>query len=270
MRYTQNEMNELLRLYKLYLDRKPGGSIPNLHNEDLRDLIFNYNIFNYLDLRDADFTNTFLKGCSFQCVHAQNAIFEHTHLNGAFFNSSQLEYTNFNNSRLSYVKFDHSNLMRATFDGANLTYADFTDANLKETSFNRATLFGADFHTAKNIPNQVVEITNIVPPVGTEFVGYKYCLNDVIAKLLIPSGSKRSNATTNKCRAEYVKVLEVIGADVGIHSICNKTEYRVGDIIKCDHWEENRWIENGDHINFFLTLEEVKEYKKTFMLKSST
>jgi len=62
------------------------------------------------------------------------------------------------------------------------------------------------------------------------------------------------------CRAEYVKVLEVIGDTLGRSRHDNTTEYRVGSIVRCDKWEENRWIECDGGIHFFLTRIEAEKY----------
>ena len=80
-------------------------------------------------------------------------------------------------------------------------------------------------------------------------------------KLLVGKKAKRSNATGRKCRAEYVKVLAVIGAEVGISKHDNKTEYRAGAIVQCDKWEEDRWVECGGGIHFFITRIEAENYE---------
>jgi hypothetical protein len=78
--------------------------------------------------------------------------------------------------------------------------------------------------------------------------------------LTVPSKARRSNATGRKCRAEFVKVLDVIGAEVGISKHDGKTEYRKGKIVRCDKWEEDRWIECGGGIHFFITRYEAENY----------
>ena len=77
---------------------------------------------------------------------------------------------------------------------------------------------------------------------------------------MIGEKARRSNASGRKCRAEYVEVLEVIGAEVGISQHDNKTEYRVGKIVRCDKWNEDRWTECSGGIHFFLTRIEAENY----------
>lgn len=92
------------------------------------------------------------------------------------------------------------------------------------------------------------------------FTGWKKCKNGVLVKLQIPAKAKRSSATSRKCRAEFVEVLEVIGADIGISRHDGVTAYKKGEIVKCDKWEGDRWIECGGGINFFITRKEAEEY----------
>jgi len=82
----------------------------------------------------------------------------------------------------------------------------------------------------------------------------------VIVKVQIPAEAKRSNATGRKCRAEFVDVLEVINAEVGISQHDNKTKYIAGTRVTCDTWCEDRWQECAGGIHFFITREEAEAY----------
>ena len=97
-------------------------------------------------------------------------------------------------------------------------------------------------------------------PVDGPIWGWKKCRNNVLVKLVVGDTAKRSHASGRKCRAEHVKVLEVIGAEVG-KSIHNETvEYRVGEIVRCDSWNADRWTECGGGIHFYLTKEEAENH----------
>jgi hypothetical protein len=111
--------------------------------------------------------------------------------------------------------------------------------------------------------------TSIVPQVG-QFIAWKQCCDGVIVKLMIGKNARRSCATGRKCRAEYVKVLEVIGAEVGL-ALFNgpytdglkhpRTEYHVGKIVRCDKWNEDRWQECGGGIHFYLSKQEAEAHQ---------
>ena len=154
-------------------------------------------------------------------------------------------------------------LRRADLRWASLQGADLQGADLRWASLRGADLFGADLQGAHlqgaiNIPNYVFVTTSITPE--GQFIGWKKCRDEIIVKLMVGKNAKRSNSTGRKCRAEYVKVLEVIGGEVGVSLHDGKTEYRVGRIVRCDKWENDRWVECGGGIHFYLTREEAEEH----------
>ena len=128
-----------------------------------------------------------------------------------------------------------------------------------------ADLYGANLRGAKNIPEfQLVE--TIIVPEG-DIIGWKKCQNNVLVKVLIPKEAKRSNASGRKCRAEYVKVLELIDmsdkrkkVEVALSTYNGKTEYRKGETVKCNKWDEERFNECSGGIHFFITREEAEDY----------
>ena len=150
---------------------------------------------------------------------------------------------------------------RTNLGDANLGGAYLIDANLIGADLRGANLRGAnlgDVKDADKMQDILISHTSICPE-GT-VIGWKKCNGDVIVKLEIPAEAKRSNATGRKCRAEYAKVLEVIGADVGISRHDGKTEYRKGGIVKPDAWDDNRWDECSNGIHFFITRLEAENY----------
>lgn len=122
----------------------------------------------------------------------------------------------------------------------------------------RADLQGANLQGAKNIPDYVGSVTSITA--AGNITGWKKCQNDVIVKLLIPAKAKRSNATGRKCRAEYAKVVEVIGGDGKTATTDRGGVYTVGKIVKPDSWDEDRWTECSHGIHFFITRYEAEYY----------
>ena len=149
-----------------------------------------------------------------------------------------------------------ANLQGANLQGANLQGANLQGADLRGANLWRADLRWANLQGAINIPNYVSVTTSITPE--GQFIGWKKCRDEIIVKLMVGKNAKRSNSTGRKCRAEYVKVLEVIGGEVGVSLHDGKTEYRVGRIVRCDKWENDRWVECGGGIHFYLTREEAE------------
>ena len=182
------------------------------------------------------------------------AVKQRVDLYGANLSDANLRSADLYGANLSGANLSDANLRSADLHGANLSGANLSDANLRSANLSDANLYGA-----KEIPQLIAAQTSIVPEHGP-FFGWKKCKAGVIVKLAIGLKAKRSNSTGRKCRAEYVKVLEVIGAEFGISQHDNKTEYRVGSIVRCDKWEENRWVECGGGIHFFLTRIEAENY----------
>jgi hypothetical protein len=152
-----------------------------------------------------------------------------------------------------------ANLRSADLRGADLRSADLRGADLYGANLSGADLYGADLSGAKNIPILAAAQSSIVPESG-QFTGWKKCKDGALVRLMVGRNARRSNAAGRKCRAEYVKVMEVIGAEIGISQHDNKTEYGVGKIVRCDKWNEDRWVECGGGIHFFLTRVEAENY----------
>ena len=121
----------------------------------------------------------------------------------------------------------------------------------------RANLAGAYLAGAKNADFAIAQ-TRILPE--GDLIGWKKCMQDVIVKLRIPEAAKRSHAFGRKCRAEYADVVEVIGADVGISKHDSSTEYRVGQRVIPDRFDENWAEECSSGIHFFITRLEAENY----------
>jgi hypothetical protein len=158
-----------------------------------------------------------------------------------------------------------ANLRGANLYGANLRGANLYGADLRGADLGGADLYGANLRGANlgEKPEQQLWFvqTRILPSDG-DFVGWKKCRNDVIVKLRIPADAKRSHAFGRKCRAEFAEVLEVIGAEVGTTSAHGpKTEYRVGEIVRPNSFDENWMEECAPGIHFFITRAEAEAYQ---------
>ena len=171
---------------------------------------------------------------------------------------ANLQGANLQGANLQGANLQGADLSRANLRGADLFWANLRRADLRWADLRGADLRGANLQGAINIPNYVSVTTSITPE--GQFIGWKKCRDEIIVKLMVGKNAKRSNSTGRKCRAEYVKVLEVIGGEVGVSLHDGKTEYRVGRIVRCDKWENDRWVECGGGIHFYLTREEAEEH----------
>ena len=86
-------------------------------------------------------------------------------------------------------------------------------------------------------------------------------------ELLILDNSKRSSATTLKCRCDKAKVLEIINIETGenINSVSSDYDknfiYTVGEIVKVDNFDNDRWNECTTGIHFFVNKANAINYK---------
>ena len=150
------------------------------------------------------------------------------------------------------------NLHGAELPCANLSYANLNDANLRE----------ANLRKAKNVP--------FIPfscPSDGSFVAWKKILRyrenyigSFLVKLLIPEDAKRCSATTEKCRCDKAKVLEITNTitneKVDVITNVNKTicEYKVGKMAYPDSFDEDRWNECSNGIHFFTNRQSALDF----------
>ena len=141
-------------------------------------------------------------------------------------------------------------LCGAVLRGAVLRGADLCGANLRY----------ANLRGAKNIP-----FFPLACPSDGAFLGWKR-VNGCLVKLFIPEDAKRSSATTNKCRCDKAKVLEITNLTTKerFDEIINKRYapcvYKVGEMVYPDSFDDDRWNECSNGIHFFIDKQEAVEY----------
>ena len=185
-------------------------------------------------------------------------------LRGAYLQGADLRYADLRGADLRGADLRYANLWDANLQGANLQDANLRGANLQDANLWGANLQGADLQGANlwgadlDFTCEAFQKTRILPE--GSIIGWKKCKNDVIVKLRIPEGAKRSHAFGRKCRAEWVEVLEVFGGDVGISKHDGITEYRKGTIVKPASFSEEWQNECAPGIHFFITRAEAEAY----------
>ena len=149
-----------------------------------------------------------------------------------------------------------ANLREANLYGANLYGANLREANLYGTN-----LYGANLCEAKNIP-----FIPLVCPERGSFTAFKKC-GSYIIELLIPQDAKRCSATTRKCRASYAKVVAITnmdGSQAEVDHVTNHAyepiEYKIGEYVHPDSFDDDRWNECSHGIHFFINRQEAVEY----------
>lgn len=163
------------------------------------------------------------------------------------------------NNKLKVVLEKHQKWLNKQKEGV---CANLSGANLRNADLRNANLHDVDLSDVKNIPFLPQLI--ICPPEGS-FTAYKKLANSCVAKLLIPEDAKRSNATTRKCRCDKALVVAIYdnnGNEVkyGVSNYNNTFHYEVGQMVRVDNFDENRWNECSTGIHFFMSKQEAIDY----------
>ena len=149
--------------------------------------------------------------------------------------------------------------IRADLIGADLSGADLSGAYLSGADLSGAYLRGVRY-------DENTAFFALQCPEEGSFIGYKICKEYKIVKLLITEDAKRSSATTRKCRASKVKVLEITNIEntEKYETAISKHDagfiYEVGKTIEIADFDEDRWNECSKGIHFFITRDEAVQY----------
>ena len=169
-----------------------------------------------------------------------------------------------------------ANLRNADLRGADLSNADLYGADLSEANLYRANLSDANLSGANlsyaNLSGTKNPNCPIVCPEEGSFIAFKkaYNMNRTkcyIIKLEIPSDAMRCSATSRKCRCSKAKVISITNidgtetnVDAAYSGYDSEFEYRVGEIVKVDNFDTDRWHECAPGIHFFITRKEAVDY----------
>lgn len=228
----------ILEKHKAWLRGKAGGKRADLRGVDLRGV----------DLRGANLHKADLRGANLY--------------------RADLRGTNLCEANLHRANLRGADLHRADLYGADLRGANLYGANLREANLYKTNLYGADLCGAKHIPQYICPL--VCPSEGS-FTGFKkaniYPINmEVIVKLRITETAKRSSATTRKCRCSEAEVISVESVNGKGTFQCARSKYnhdfiyKVGEVVKAEDFDEDRWNECSTGIHFFITREEAVNY----------
>ena len=192
-------------------------------------------------------------------VDLSNINLNHSDLRGADLSGANLIGANLSDANLSGADLYCANLSDANLSGANLNDANLCCANLSRANLRCASLRNVkcDEHTA---------FYALQCPEEGSFIGYKKA-HGYIVKLEILADAKRSSATSRKCRCSAAKVLSITTVDGSeeVKEIASDRDsdfiYRVGEIVRVDNFDEDRWNECSTGIHFFITRREAEQYR---------
>lgn len=248
-----NEIREMLEQHRLWLNCN-GGERINLHSVDLRNTDLHD-----ANLHGANLTGAWLDGADLSCADLSCAILRNADLHNANLVSANLQSAVLRDADLSGADLGWANLCNT-----DLSYANLYGANLLNANLYGADIYGGILDNVKY--NCHTNFFALQCPEEGSFIGYKKA-RGYIVKLEILSNAKRSSATTRKCRCSAAKVLSITtldGKDDGTQSVSSDRDrnfvYQVGEIVRVDDFDENRWNECSTGIHFFITRDEAVEY----------
>ena len=256
---NKHEIQEILEQHQLWLNNK-GGKRADLRGVDLRGAdLRNANLHN-AELREANLQDVWLCGADLSYADLRYA-----HLRNADFHNANLISANLLDADLYAADLSGANLAWANLDNTDLSYANLYGANLLDANLHNACLYGGILDNVKY--NSCTNFFALQCPEEGSFIGYKKA-GDHIVKLEILSDAKRSSATTRKCRCSAAKVLSITtldGRDDGTQFMRSNRDsdfmYQIGEIVRVDDFDENRWNECSTGIHFFITRDEAVEYQ---------
>ena len=221
--------------------------------DQIRNADFSGANFSRADFSGADFRHANFSGADFGYADFRDADFRHADFSGADFSGANFSYANFRDANFGYANFSY----------ANFGYANFRDANFGYANFSGADFSRADFSI---IINENTFGLTINCPLEGSFIGYKKTGGYIIV-LEICSDSKRSSATTYKCRASKTKTIRIENIDKTIADITKISSgydsnfiYEIGKINEVNNFDDNRWNECSTGIHFFMSRQMAVNY----------
>ena len=251
---TKGKLQDIIESHKKWLNGD-GGERANLCGADLSDTDL-YNV----SLCHALMIHANLCNANLSCADLSDAILCNADLSCAIINAADLSYADLSGANLCYTNLCNTDLHNANLSGANLCGADLGGANLS-----RANLRGTDL--SKLIYDEDTAFYALQCPETGSFIGYKKA-HGYIVELEILADAKRSSATSRKCRCSAAKVLSITtisGKSTNVKEIASNKDpnfvYRVGEIVRVDCFDEDRWNECSTGIHFFITRSEAERYE---------
>lgn len=260
-KFTQEELCSYLETINKKRESSPL-SRPVIENAYFEDTILKNVCLKYITFRNCKFKNCIisdsnLTGTEFTNVSFEHVVFTENNMRSVVYFKSQLKSVKMNKC----VMFE-SGFLETSFEDVTIYKSNLDDSSVKESNFDNIRLI-RNSGTLLNCP------------VEGSFIGFKgLCSknrrNLLICKLEIPMDAKRSSAFGRKCRCSKAKVLEILAMDdeynftipvekgFSLHE--SGFEYKVGEMVYPDSFDDDRWIECSNGIHFFMTKQETIDY----------
>ena len=221
-----NELKNILKLHKKWLNNEEGGLKADLRGADLCGA----------NLRGADLREATLRGAILYRADLREADLREADLSGA-------------------------DLSGANFYEANLRGANLYRADLREATLRGADLRGANLREAKNIPF----IPYTCPDTGS-FIGYKKANGYIVVLEILSDARRCSATDRKcRCdKAKVLEIQNLDGSKANVNTVASGYDssfiYTVGEIVEEPNFDEDRWNECSAGIHFFTNRQEAVVY----------
>lgn len=246
-------------------------SEPKFHNHCFIEVDFSRQ-----DIRDLTFTDCSFVKCNFTNCKLDNIIISNCNLKGCNFSASDLPFSKISDSFFIDCLFNSAYAYKSEWKSSNFRRCSFRNIYLKESTLDHINIFYSNLVNAKLADSNIKNIQYnyataffaLQCPEEGSFIGWKKAGDEdkYLVKLLITEDSKRSSATTRKCRCSKAKVLSIepIHDSPEVEEIESEYDpefiYKVGEYVEVNDFDENRWKECTTGIHFFLTKQEALDY----------
>ena len=227
---SKDELADILKKHKMWLNKEVGGIRANLRGANLRGANLSGANLSWADLYEAD-------------------LYE-----------ADLRWADLYGADLSWADLSGADLYEADLRGTNLCEADLRGANLSWANLYEADLYDADLRGVKNLNFPIA-----CPEKGT-FTAFKKA-GEYIIELEIPDDALRSSSTTRKCRCSKAKVVSITNldgtpSDIKSVASCHDSKfiYNLSETVEVPNFDTNRWNECAPGIHFFITRQEAIDY----------
>ena len=208
---------------------------------------------------DEDGVRANLRGCDLRGCNLIGSDLRESNFLG-----SNLLGSNFFGSDLSESNLIGCNLIGCNLRGCNLRESDLRESDLRESDLSGCNLWGCDLSGCDLSGVEYNEYTSFFVlqcPEQGSFIAWKKSQGKIV-KLRVTENALRSSATTRKCRCSEAEVLEI--DDGKLQEICSDCDesfvYKVGEIVKVDDFDTDRWNECSSGMHFFITRQEAENY----------
>ena len=226
---------------------------------------------------DIFFLDAFIENCSFDNSDSK----EKSHQHNISFTSSMIHSVRFSELDSLYFKSEDSYFNYCSFDDCEIElFQDlanfFYTCSFSNNDFDCICGIDGVYNNCRISKTNSSNFLHWFPPIcPTEgsFIAYKKIITftpvgekrTAIAKLQIPEDAKRTRSAFRKCRCDKAMVLSIVDVEgqeceFGYSKYDLKFQYRVGEKVVADKFDDNPYEVCTHGIHFFMTKREAEDY----------